>query len=98
MRQPIWAGRSRAPAGSRAASIGARSPLPAAECTANPRERAEVALAHAVGSSLEQTYQRGDQFEKRRKLIDAWARFCTTPQSKGKVVQVRGVSRPAVFT
>ena len=66
----------------------------AAECTSFPREVAEVALSHAVGSDLEQRYQRGDLFEKRRKLMDAWARYCTTPAAKGavkgRVVQIRG--------
>jgi integrase len=61
----------------------------AAECTNFPREIAEVALAHSVGSSLEQTYQRGDLFEKRRKLMDAWTRHCITPPAKGEVVQIR---------
>jgi integrase len=53
------------------------------------REVAEVALAHSVGSSVEQAYARSDLFERRRKLMDAWGRFCAGEQ--GAVVQmVRG--------
>jgi integrase len=40
------------------------------------REVAEAALAHAVGDASEQAYRRSDALEKRRKLMDAWARFC----------------------
>lgn len=40
-----------------------------------PREVAEAALAHAVGDAVEQAYARSDVFEKRRKMMDAWAAF-----------------------
>lgn len=43
------------------------------------REVAEAALAHAVGDQVERAYRRGDVLEKRRKLMDAWADFCTGP-------------------
>lgn len=46
-----------------------------ASATQFPRELAEAALAHSL-SALEQSYQRGDQFERRRELMDAWARHC----------------------
>jgi integrase len=49
----------------------------AAERTAYPREVVEMALAHAVENKVEAAYRRGDLFEKRRQLMDAWARFCT---------------------
>jgi integrase len=48
----------------------------AAECTSFPREVIEAALAHVVGDATEQAYQRGDLFEKRRHLMEAWADFC----------------------
>ena len=48
----------------------------AAERTAYPAEVAEMALAHAVGDKVEAAYRRGDLFEKRRKLMEAWAEFC----------------------
>jgi integrase len=49
----------------------------AAECTNFPREVVEMALAHAIESAVEAAYRRGDLFEKRRQLMDAWARYCT---------------------
>jgi integrase len=49
------------------------------EFTNFPREIAEAALAHTTGSSVEQAYRRGDALEKRRKLMEAWARFLSGP-------------------
>jgi integrase len=40
------------------------------------RELAEAALAHVVGDAVEQAYRRGDALEKRRAMMDAWARYC----------------------
>jgi integrase len=57
-----------------------------AEQTNFPSEVREMALAHAVGDKVEAAYRRGDLFNKRRQLADAWARFCTT--SGGKVVAI----------
>jgi hypothetical protein len=44
--------------------------------TATPQEVCEQALAHAIGNKTEAAYRRGDLFEKRRKLMDAWAGYC----------------------
>jgi integrase len=60
-----------------------------AERTAFPAEVAELALAHAVGNKVEAAYRRGDQFEKRRQLADAWAAFCAAPAIAGDVVPIR---------
>ncbi len=49
----------------------------AGDCTSFPREVAEAALAHKAGDSTEQAYRRSDALEKRRKLMSAWADFCT---------------------
>jgi integrase len=47
----------------------------------------EAALAHASGDKVEAAYARSDVLEKRRKLMDAWAEFCSKPvQFDGKVV------------
>jgi len=46
-----------------------------AEQTAFPREVAEAALAHVNPNKVEASYQRGDLFEKRRQLMDAWAEY-----------------------
>lgn len=47
-----------------------------AEQTDFPSEVREMALAHAVGDKVEAAYRRGDLFEKRRQLAEAWAAFC----------------------
>jgi integrase len=61
-----------------------------AEQTAFPAEVREMALAHAVSDKVEAAYRRGDMFEKRRQVMDAWARYCAEPQSQraGKVVAI----------
>jgi hypothetical protein len=41
-------------------------------------------LARTIGDEAEAAYRRGDQFEKRRKLMEAWASFCE-PKKVGKV-------------
>ena len=60
----------------------------AAECTNFPNEVCEAALAHVIENKAEAAYRRGDLFEKRRKLMDAWAAYCATPKT-GKVVAFR---------
>jgi integrase len=60
----------------------------AAERTAYPREVVEMALAHTVENKVERAYRRGDLFEKRRKLMEAWASFCEA-QPAGEVVPSR---------
>ena len=47
----------------------------AAECSDVPREIAEHALAHVIGSAAELAYRRTDYFEKRRALMQAWADY-----------------------
>ena len=62
----------------------------AAERTAYPHEVAEMALAHAVGNKVEAAYRRGDMFDKRRKIMDDWAGFCTSKVGvDGNVVAIR---------
>jgi integrase len=50
----------------------------AAETTNFPREVAEAALAHVVGDKVEAAYRRGDLFEKRRRLMEAWSGYCAS--------------------
>jgi integrase len=64
----------------------------AAEQTAFPRELAEMALAHAVGNAVERAYSRTDLFDKRRKLMDAWADYCAKPSQGGDVIPIGRVS------
>lgn len=67
----------------------------AAERTAYPREVVEMALAHAIESKVEAAYRRGDLFEKRRQLMEAWARFCAGPGTAAQVVPLIPVPRGA---
>jgi integrase len=53
-----------------------------------PREVVETALAHVIGDKAEQAYRRSDALEKRRKLMDHWAAYCSAPKT-GKVVAFR---------
>ena len=45
-----------------------------AEHTSYPGEMAEVALAHKIPNAVEAAYRRGDQLEKRREMMDDWAK------------------------
>jgi integrase len=58
----------------------------AAERTNFPRDVVEMALAHTIESKVEAAYRRGDLFQKRRQLMEAWTRFCATRKEEGKVV------------
>ena len=62
----------------------------AAERTNFPHEVAEMALAHTVGDKVEAAYRRGDLLQKRRQLMEAWARFCVTARSQADVVPISG--------
>jgi hypothetical protein len=49
-------------------------------------------LAHSVGNPVEAAYRRGDLFEKRRRLMQQWAAFCTTApaqERQGSVTPLR---------
>ena len=58
----------------------------AGERTSFPRETVEIALAHRIGNQTEQSYERGDKFEKRRRLMSAWADYLGKPAAAGKTV------------
>jgi len=47
----------------------------AAERTEYPSEMAEMALAHQVGSAVERAYRRSDMMDKRRAMMEDWAKF-----------------------
>jgi integrase len=49
------------------------------ERTSHSDHTIEISLAHTVGKQVERSYRRGDMFDKRRRLMADWARFCTTP-------------------
>jgi integrase len=67
----------------------------ASERTSFQNEIVEAAMAHVVGSKVEQAYRRGDMFEKRRRLMQQWAAFCTTSPAQdrqGNVAPIRQTS------
>jgi len=61
----------------------------AAESTSFPREVAEAALAHAIPDKVEAAYRRGDLFERRRQLMEAWSRYCASGLGTSAVVPIR---------
>ena len=69
----------------------------ASEQTSFPHETCEHALAHRISDKAEAAYRRGDQFEKRRKLMEAWAAFCE-PRSVLKVVSMARKKLPSRLT
>jgi len=60
----------------------------ASEGTGFSHEVCEMALAHTISNKAEAAYRRGDLFEKRRKLMEAWTSYCATPKAE-KVVLLR---------
>jgi integrase len=65
----------------------------AAERTNFPPEIGELALAHAVGSSVTRRYARTTLFDHRARLMEMWASHCTAPavQSKASgLLSIRG--------
>jgi integrase len=59
-----------------------------AERTRFPAEVAEIALAHTVSDKTIAAYNRSDLFERRRRLMAAWATFCTAPDQKANVASL----------
>ncbi|SIT58781.1 Prophage CP4-57 integrase [Mesorhizobium prunaredense] len=60
-----------------------------AERTTFPGDMAEVSLAHKVSNAVEAAYRRGDQVEKRRAMMAAWADFLAGRAAKDNVLQLR---------
>jgi len=50
----------------------------------------EMALAHTASDKVEAAYRRGDLFQKRRQLAEAWARCCAAPpiDNQGRVIAI----------
>lgn len=55
-----------------------------ADCTDYPDSLAEQALAHTIGSTTVSAYRRRDMLERRRGMMEDWARYCAG--EAGKVV------------
>jgi integrase len=52
------------------------------------REIAELSLAHEVGNATERAYRRSDLLDKRRDLMERWARFCCP--ASADVIEIGG--------
>ena len=65
----------------------------ASEQTSYPHETCEHALAHRISDKSEAAYRRGDQFEKRRKLMDAWAQLAHSAEGQGTVVPLNAKAK-----
>ena len=62
----------------------------AADRTSFANEVCEAALAHAVKGKTEAAYRRGDLFEKRVRLMEAWGAYCATESARAEsVVPIR---------
>jgi integrase len=64
----------------------------ASETTGFSHEVCEMALAHTIGNKAEAAYRRGDLFDKRRKLMEAWAGYCAKNE---KVVPIHKTRKAA---
>jgi integrase len=58
----------------------------AGEHTNTPNHVIEMALAHAISNKVEEAYRRGDLFQKRKALMEAWAAYCAKPPTNGEKV------------
>jgi integrase len=54
------------------------------------REVIEHALAHRIKDKAEASYRRSAALEKRRKLMEAWAQYCSAPAASAKVLALHG--------
>jgi integrase len=64
----------------------------ASERTNFQREVCEMALAHAIPDAVERAYRRGDLFQKRAALMQAWADYLAKPSQGGEVIPIGRVS------
>ena len=60
-----------------------------AEMTSFPERLAESALAHKIKDATQAAYERGDKFEKRRKLMNAWANYCISERKISNVTPIK---------
>ena len=61
----------------------------AGETTSHAREVIEAALAHTLENKTEEAYWRGDLYQKRVRLMAAWADFLTSPAPAASVTPIR---------
>jgi integrase len=61
----------------------------ASETTSFPDHVSEAALAHVAADKVRAAYARSDLFEKRRKLMGAWAAYCSRKPVSAEVVPLK---------
>jgi integrase len=59
------------------------------ECTEYPHELLEIALNHTQPDEVVRAYARGDALLKRRRCMEEWARFVSTPYVDAEVHELR---------
>jgi integrase len=81
--------------GNRITPHGFRSTLRTwgAECTDFPDDLVKASLGQTVGTKVDAAYQRGDMFEKRKRLMADWADFCARAPAGGKVLSMANARR-----
>jgi integrase len=62
----------------------------AGERTSYAQDVIEHALAHGIPNKVERAYRRETALPKRRQLMEAWAKYLSTPIVAGEVVSLRG--------
>lgn len=60
--------------------------------TSYPHEVAEAALAHAIENKVVAAYRRSDLFEKRRRLMVEWGKYCESVGSGSNVTPIRSAT------
>ena len=63
------------------------------DMTSFPNEMSEVALSHTVSDKVEAAYRRGNMVERRRQMMEAWAKYCDGKAVGGNNVVAIGGKR-----
>ena len=61
------------------------------EETGFSHEVTEMALAHTIENKVEAAYRRGDLFEKRRALMDAWSAYCNSRENVVLITNTKSI-------
>ncbi|WP_373086798.1 tyrosine-type recombinase/integrase [Sneathiella sp.] len=59
------------------------------EVSSFPRDVAEMALAHVIENKVEAAYRRGDLFDKRRKMMQAWTNYLGNMHADAAILAFR---------
>jgi len=59
------------------------------EVSSFPRDVAEMALAHVIENKVEAAYRRGDLFDKRRKMMQAWTNYLSNTPADVEILSFK---------